>query len=80
VSGRLLAEDGAHFTATIKRTEDGPQARYRLVFDAGEKASSGDCTPAALSAWNKTEQGAFGLGTVRKMQISRSRVGFVAHV
>jgi hypothetical protein len=45
VSGRLLAEDGAHFTATIKRTEDGPQARYRVVFDAGEKASSGDCTP-----------------------------------
>jgi len=40
-----LAEDGAHFTATIKRTEDGPQARYRVVFDAGEKASSGDCTP-----------------------------------
>jgi len=38
VSGRLLAEDGAHFTATIKWTEDGPQARYRVVFDAGERS------------------------------------------
>ena len=38
MSGRLLTEDGAHFTATIKRTEDGPQARYRVVFDAGERS------------------------------------------
>jgi hypothetical protein len=29
VSGRLLAEDGAHFTAVIKRTEDGPERPTR---------------------------------------------------
>jgi hypothetical protein len=33
-----LAEDGARFTATIKRTEDGPQACYRVVFDVGERS------------------------------------------
>ena len=38
MNGRLLAEDGARFTATIKRTEDGPQACYRVVFDAGEQS------------------------------------------
>ena len=37
MSGPLLAEDGARFTI-IKRTEDGPQACYRLVFDAGERS------------------------------------------
>ena len=33
-----MAEDGASFTATIKRTEDGPQACYRVVFDVGERS------------------------------------------
>jgi hypothetical protein len=39
VSGRLLAEDGAHFTASIKRTAEGPQASYRVVLDAGERST-----------------------------------------
>jgi hypothetical protein len=33
-----LAEDGARFTASIKRTDDGPQACYRVVFDAAERS------------------------------------------
>ena len=38
MSGRLLAEDGAHFTATIKRTEDGPQACYRVILDDSKRS------------------------------------------
>jgi hypothetical protein len=38
VSGPLLAEDGAHFTATIKRTEDRPQACYRVILDDGKRS------------------------------------------
>ena len=32
----LLAEDGAQFSATIQRTEDGPQASYLVVGDEGD--------------------------------------------
>ena len=35
MSSRLLAEDGARFTATVKRNANGPQASYRVVLDAG---------------------------------------------
>jgi hypothetical protein len=35
VSVRLLPEDGARFTATVKRTASGPQASYRVILDAG---------------------------------------------
>jgi hypothetical protein len=38
VSGRLLAEDGARFCVTIKRTEDGPRACYRVILGAGERS------------------------------------------
>ena len=38
MSGRLLAEDGADFTAIVKRTENGPQACYRVFFDGGEQS------------------------------------------
>ena len=35
MSVRLLPEDGARFTATVKRTASGPQASYRVILDAG---------------------------------------------
>ena len=35
MNGRLLAEDGARFTATVKRSANGPQASYRVILDAG---------------------------------------------
>ena len=38
MSNRLLAEDGARFSARIKRTTEGPQASYRVVLDAGERS------------------------------------------
>jgi hypothetical protein len=38
LSGRLLAEDGARFSASIKRTTEGPQASYRVVLDAEERS------------------------------------------
>ena len=36
MSNVLLAEDGAQFSATIQRTEDGPQAAYLVVGDKGD--------------------------------------------
>jgi hypothetical protein len=39
VNGRLLAEDGARFTATVKRSANGPQASYRVVLDASIEES-----------------------------------------
>jgi hypothetical protein len=35
VSSRLLAEDGARFSAIVKRSSIGPQASYRVTLDAG---------------------------------------------
>jgi len=36
VSEVLLAERGAQFSATIQRTEDGPQASYLVIGDEGD--------------------------------------------
>jgi hypothetical protein len=36
VSDILLAEDGPQFSATIQRTEEGPQASYLIVADEGD--------------------------------------------
>ena len=35
MSSRLLAEDGARFSATVKRSSIGPLASYRVTLDAG---------------------------------------------
>ena len=36
MSDILVADDGAQFSATIQRTEDGPQAAYLVVGDNGD--------------------------------------------
>ena len=36
MSDMLLAADGAQFSATLQRTEDGPRASYLVVGDEGD--------------------------------------------
>jgi hypothetical protein len=60
VSDLLLAQNSAQFSATIQRTEDGPQASYLVVADGADwTQTQSDMrlfdTEAAAMDWLKAE-------------------------